>query len=85
MLATAAAPCSEPRKQGRTGCFCADPCRDAGADVDRVLTGIENGVLRPDHDAATPHLHAFSLPHFAARLDAMMAPVAAAAKRAFPA
>jgi glycosyltransferase involved in cell wall biosynthesis len=86
VLAIAAPPFSETLREGATGFFYADPRNDGGADFERVLTGVENGVLRPDRDAARTHMEAFSLPRFADRVDAAMEEAAAtAARRAFPA
>ena len=85
VLAIAAPPFSETLKEGVTGFFYADPRSDDGADFERVLTGVEKGVLRPDRAAAAAHLQAYSLPRFADRVDAVMEQVATAASRAFPA
>jgi len=81
VLAIAAPPFSETMKEGVTGFLYHDPRKDGGADFERVLTGIENGSLRPDRDAARAHMDAFSLSNFADRLDLVMKDIAAAARR----
>jgi glycosyltransferase involved in cell wall biosynthesis len=81
VLAIAAPPFSETMKDGVTGFLYTDPRRDAGQDFERVLTGIEGGVLRPDFSATTTHLAAFSFDRFAERVDAIMEELAAAAAR----
>jgi glycosyltransferase involved in cell wall biosynthesis len=85
VLAVAAPPFSESMKEGVTGFLYGDPRKDSGADFERVLTGIENGELQLDRAAAAAHLEAYSLPHFADRVDAAMKEVAAMARRGFPA
>jgi glycosyltransferase involved in cell wall biosynthesis len=85
VLAVAAPPFAETMKDGVTGFLYADPRKDGGADFERVLTGIENGTLAPDRDAARAHLDAYSLPRFADRVDAVMKEVVAAARHRFPA
>jgi glycosyltransferase involved in cell wall biosynthesis len=81
VLAVAAPPFSETMKDGVTGFLYCDPRKDAGADFERVLTGIEDGKLKVDRTAAAAHLEAFSFPRFADRVDAAMAEVVAAARR----
>ena len=85
VLAVAAPPFSESMKEGVTGFLYGDPRKDNGADFERVLTGIENGELQLDRAAAAAHLEAYSLPHFADRVDVAMNDVAAMARRGFPA
>ncbi len=81
VLAIAAPPFSETLKEGVTGFLYADPRIDDGTDFERVLTGVEKGTLQIDRDAATTHLEAFSMSRYAARVDAVMEDVAAAASR----
>jgi glycosyltransferase involved in cell wall biosynthesis len=85
VLAVAAPPFSETMKDGVTGFLYGDPRKDGGADFERVLTGLEGGELRLDRTLAAAHLEAYSLPHFADRVDAAMNEVAALARRGFPA
>ena len=82
VLAIDAPPFCETMKNGVTGFLYADPRDDGGADFERVLTGIEEGALSVDRDAAIGHLEAFSFGRFADRVDAAMEAVAAGARRA---
>jgi len=81
VLAVAAPPFSETMKDGVTGFLYTDPRRDGGQDFERVLTGIESGLLHPDFAAAATHLAAFSFARFAERVDAVMEELAASAAR----
>jgi glycosyltransferase involved in cell wall biosynthesis len=81
VLAVAAPPFSETMRDGVTGFLYADPRRDGGQDFERVLTGIERGVLKPDRIGAATLLEAFSFPRFAERVDAVMEELAADAAR----
>lgn len=69
VLAIDAPPFTETLSEGVTGFFYADPRRDGGADFERVLSGIEDGALRPRMDAATGHLAKFSASRFAQRVE----------------
>jgi glycosyltransferase involved in cell wall biosynthesis len=69
VLAVDAPPFTETLSEGVTGFFYADPRRDGGADFERVLSGIEDGALRPRMDAATGHLARFSASRFAQRVE----------------
>ena len=85
VLAIAAPPFTETLRDGVTGFLYADPRVDGGTDFERVLAGIEAGVLRVDRDEITAHLEAFSFTRFAERVDAVMEDIATTARQTRPA
>jgi glycosyltransferase involved in cell wall biosynthesis len=82
VLAVDAPPFNETLRDGVTGFLYTDPRLDAGADFERVLSGIENGVLRPRTAAMAEHLAEFSPARFADRVDAAMRQIVGARRPA---
>lgn len=82
VLAIDAPPFNETLRDGITGFLYSDPRLDAGADFERVLSGIESGALNPRAGAMSEHLAVFSPSRFADRVDAAMTQILGARRAA---
>ena len=72
VLAPRAPPFTETMVHGASGFLYRDPREDGGDEFESLLTGVIEGRLKPDLNAAKAHLEAFSFDAMTKRVQAML-------------